>query len=57
MLSVDLQDAYFHIPINQDFQKSLRFALGGQNFQFVCLPFGLTQFMSVFQGTSFHWWP
>ena len=46
--SVDLQDAYFHIPIHPQSQKYLRFAHRGQVYQFVALPFGLATAPSVF---------
>lgn len=39
--SIDLKDAYFSIPIHEDFQKYLKFFWGGQLYKFVCLPFGL----------------
>ncbi len=39
--SVDLTDAYFHIPIAPWFRKYLRFVVAGEVFQFRALPFGL----------------
>ncbi|XP_077306677.1 ubiquitin-conjugating enzyme E2 U isoform X1 [Lithobates pipiens] len=42
MLSVDLSDAYLHIPIHPAFQKFLRFAINHCHFQFRCLPFGIS---------------
>ena len=39
--SIDLTDAYFHIPIHQTFRKYLRFAVLGEVYQFTSLPFGL----------------
>jgi hypothetical protein len=39
--SVDLTDAYYHIPIHPHFRKYLRFAIAGQVYQFKALPFGL----------------
>ena len=39
--SLDFSDAYFHIPINQQSQKYLRFFLGKDTYQFTALPFGL----------------
>lgn len=39
--SIDLKDAYFSIPVHEDFQKFLKFIWEGQLFQFICLPFGL----------------
>ena len=41
VVSVDLTDAYFHIPIHQKSQKLLRFHVGGRSFQFRALPFGI----------------
>ena len=40
--SVDLTDAYFHIPIAPWFCKYLRFMVDGSVFQFRPLPFGLS---------------
>lgn len=42
MLSIDLQDAYLHIPIHGAFQKFLRFSVGQGHFQFRSLPFGIS---------------
>jgi hypothetical protein len=39
-ISIDLTDAYFHIPINHNFRKYLRFAVLDKVFQFRALPFG-----------------
>ena len=41
VVSVDLTDAYFHIPIHQKSQNLLRFHVGGRSFQFRALPFGI----------------
>ena len=41
MISIDLQDAYFHVPIANDFQKYLAFQVGSVVYKFICLPFGL----------------
>ena len=46
--SIDLKDAYFHIPVHHEFQKSLRIAVGGRVFQFKALPFGLSPAPSEF---------
>lgn len=48
MITVDLRDAYFHVPVHPEFQRFLRFTLGEQHFQFVCLPFGLTTSPRIF---------
>ena len=39
--SVDLCDAYFSIPIHEEFQKHLKFSWNGSLYKFICLPFGL----------------
>ena len=39
--SIDLTDAYFHVPIQPKFQKYLRFHVQGQAYQFRALPFGI----------------
>jgi hypothetical protein len=47
-VSVDLTDAYFHVPMHRDSQKYLRFTHGRKVFQFVALPFGLAPAPYVF---------
>ena len=39
--TVDLTDAYLHVPIHKESQKYLRFSIEGQVLQFQALPFGL----------------
>ena len=46
--SIDLKDAYFHIPIAQGCRKWLRFIWKGSPFQFRALPFGLSQAPWIF---------
>ena len=41
VVSVDLTDAYFHIPIHQKSQSLFRFHVGGCSFQFRGLPFDI----------------
>ena len=41
-VKVDLKDAYFIVPIEANHQQYLRFTLEGKNYQFTCLPFGLS---------------
>jgi len=53
LISVDLKDAYLHVPIHASFHKYLRFAYlndQGQTevYQWVVLPFGLTSSPRVF---------
>lgn len=40
--SVDLKDAYFHVPVAPHHRQFLRFAFKGQAYQFRVLPFGLS---------------
>ena len=40
--SIDSKDAYFHIPIQEQSRKCLRFHVQGQTYQFKALPFGLS---------------
>ena len=46
--SLDLKDAYLHIPIHRQDRKWLRFKVNGQAFEFKCLPFGLSTAPRVF---------
>jgi hypothetical protein len=46
--SIDLKDAYLHIPIQPRDQKWLRFKILGQAYMFKCLPFGLSTAPRVF---------
>ena len=39
--SLDLTDAYFHIPIHPQFQNYLRFNVGDRSYQFTTLPIGI----------------
>ena len=40
--SIDFRDAYFHIPIQEQSRKYLRFHVQGQTYQFKALPFSLS---------------
>lgn len=42
MATLDLKDAYFLIPINNNHKKFLRFKFHGTIYQFNCMPFGLS---------------
>lgn len=42
MVSIDLQDAYYVVPIKNSDRKFLRFSFQGKLFEFTCLPFGLS---------------
>lgn len=48
MASIDLQDAYFQIPVHPASRKFLRFMFEGDIFQFKCLCFGLATAPQVF---------
>ena len=48
LFSVDMKDAYFHVPIHSSFQRYLKFCFVGRTFQFQALPFGLTSVPLVF---------
>ena len=41
MVKIDLQDAYFLVPVSPRFFKFLRFFWNGSLFEYLCLPFGL----------------
>ena len=40
-VSIDLADAYLHVPIHPSSQRFLRFAIDHDVFAFMALPFGL----------------
>lgn len=42
MATVDLKDAYFHVPIHVDFRKYLKFQFDGILYEFNCLAFGIS---------------
>jgi hypothetical protein len=46
--SLDLKDAYLHVPIHTDHQRWLRFQIGDEAYAFRCLPFGLSTAPRVF---------
>ena len=46
--SLDLTDAFLHVPIHRQSRKYLRFCLKGQAYQFKALPFGLATSPYVF---------
>ncbi|CAJ0955088.1 unnamed protein product [Ranitomeya imitator] len=48
LASIDIQDAYLHIPIFPPHQRFLRFAIHDEHFQFTALPFGLATAPRVF---------
>ncbi|XP_072016970.1 uncharacterized protein [Amphiura filiformis] len=46
--SIDLKDAYLHVPIYPNDQKWLKFRVKDQTYMFRCLPFGLSTAPRVF---------
>ena len=46
--SIDLKDAYWHIPVHRHFKKYLGFALGKRKFCFRAMPFGLNVAPRIF---------
>ena len=48
MFTIDMKDAYFHVPIHQDSQRYLRFVFEGRTYQFKALCFGLSTAPQVF---------
>ena len=46
--SIDLKDAYFHVPIAKSLRKYLCFVVNDKVYQFVALPFGLALAPFVF---------
>ena len=42
LAKLDLEDAYFTVPIDQEHRKFLRFVVDEIQYQFTCLPFGLS---------------
>ena len=42
VVSIDLKDAYFHVPMRRSIRKYLRFSFRGRVWQFRALPFGLS---------------
>ncbi|XP_069057853.1 unconventional myosin-XV-like [Pleurodeles waltl] len=51
---LDLQDAYFHVPIHLESQPFLRFTVFDQHFQFQVLPFGFATSPRVYMKAQRH---
>ena len=47
-VSIDLRDAYFHVPVAPEHTRFLRFAYNGKAYEFLVLPFVLTTAPRVF---------
>ena len=48
MTSVDMEQAYFSIPMHENYQKYLKFVWNGKLYKFTCLCFGLKSASFVF---------
>ena len=48
MASIDIKDAFYSVPINEDHRKYLKFAWDGKLFQFCAMPNGYCDAMRVF---------
>ena len=48
LVSIDLKDAYFSIPMFKPHRKFLRFKWSNQTYEFTCLPFGYSLAPRVF---------
>jgi hypothetical protein len=48
LASLDLKDAYFHVPVHPAHRRFLRFCLRGVHYQYRVLPFGLSTSPRVF---------
>ena len=48
VVTLDMKDAYFHVPVHKSFQKYLRFAIRGVVYQFVAMCFGLASAPLIF---------
>src|SRR4029434_4633359 len=55
-ITIDLKDAYFHVPIHPRHRKYLRFAFGGIAYQFNALPFGLSLAPRAFRSGARRVW-
>uniref|UniRef100_A0A8D9BRF4 Polyprotein P3 n=1 Tax=Cacopsylla melanoneura TaxID=428564 RepID=A0A8D9BRF4_9HEMI len=52
MVTVDLSDAYCHVPIKQSHQRFLAFRYMGTTYNWTCLPFGLASAPQAFAQLS-----
>lgn len=48
MSSIDLTEAYLHVPILPEYRQYLSFCYNGNHFQYQALPFGLSSAPRVF---------
>ena len=47
-ISLDMKDAYFHVPVHEKYRKYMRFAIGDQVYQFKAMCFGLAPAPLIF---------
>ena len=52
MAALDIKDAYYSIPVEENFQKYLKFVSKGILYQFCVLPNGLSPYPSWFTKIS-----
>ena len=45
---IDLEDAFYHVPLHKESRRYTRFMLDRRIWQFTCLPMGLTSSPRVF---------
>ena len=50
LTKLDIKDAYFHVPVNNEFRRYLAFEWNEEWWQFRVMPFGLTTAPAVFTG-------
>ena len=48
MMSIDLRDAYYSVPVSPTYRKYLKFIWRDQLYQFTCLPMGLSSSPRIF---------
>ena len=48
MVKLDLKDAYFSVPVADNYRKYLRFEWASRLYEYTCLPFGLTSAPWIF---------
>ena len=46
--SIDLKDAYFHVPVAVKFRKYMRFMIDNKVYEFLSMPFGLSTAPKIF---------
>lgn len=54
MCTVDLSDAFLHVPLHPDHQRFFQFRWGGRLYQYKCTPFGWSRSPQWFQAFTNH---